>query len=294
MKPPKPIDADAPGSAELLRDYAALRTWEALRTMRSVVTAAELAAATRLDPRLLQRQLDLLERHGLVQAVRARKPRRATGYRVATDRIVVTFDDRDPAAAARAIERSDEVGREFARCLKLYGDPEFHAKGGFRFRMRVIRHFTPDDLAELRRRMLAVVDFLMTAGTEPARRKRSPDRAPARPAFCNQAIAIELEPLVGELLPLPSVWVTPRSKLAKSGDAPAGKPGLRGLAPREREVAIELADGLSRKHVAERLGVSVHTVSTIARRIYRKLSVTSQAGLAARLAGAARKELGER
>jgi DNA-binding NarL/FixJ family response regulator len=104
----------------------------------------------------------------------------------------------------------------------------------------------------------------------------------------------ELEPLVGELLPLPSVWVTPRSKLAKSGDAPAGKPGLRGLAPREREVAIELADGLSRKHVAERLGVSVHTVSTIARRIYRKLSVTSQAGLAARLAGAARKELGER
>lgn len=48
-----------------------------------------------------------------------------------------------------------------------------------------------------------------------------------------------------------------------------------------------------RAHVAKRLGLSVNTVSTVARRVYRKLGVTNQAGLAARLAGAARKELGE-
>jgi len=59
-------------------------------------------------------------------------------------------------------------------------------------------------------------------------------------------------------------------------------------------VALALADGLSRAHVAERMALSVHTVATIARRVYRKIGVSSQAGLAARLAGHARRELGER
>ncbi|MBM4106864.1 MAG: hypothetical protein FJ257_11410 [Phycisphaerae bacterium] len=72
------------------------------------------------------------------------------------------------------------------------------------------------------------------------------------------------------------------------------KTGVGGLAPRERKVALALADGLSRAHVAERMALSVHTVATIARRVYRKIGVSSQAGLAARLAGHARRELGER
>jgi DNA-binding CsgD family transcriptional regulator len=51
---------------------------------------------------------------------------------------------------------------------------------------------------------------------------------------------------------------------------------------------------LTRAHVAERMGVSVHTVSTLARRAYRKLGVTSQAALAARVARYEHKRLGER
>jgi DNA-binding CsgD family transcriptional regulator len=74
----------------------------------------------------------------------------------------------------------------------------------------------------------------------------------------------------------------------------ADKTGLPALAPREREVALALAEGLSRAHVAERMRLSVHTVSTLARRVYRKLGVSSQAALAARLAGHARRKLGER
>lgn len=86
--------------------------------------------------------------------------------------------------------------------------------------------------------------------------------------------------------------MTRRSKLDRAEPASADKSGLPALAPREREVA--LADGLSRAHVAERMQLSVHTVSTLARRIYRKLGVTSQAALAARLAGHAQRKLGER
>lgn len=55
-----------------------------------------------------------------------------------------------------------------------------------------------------------------------------------------------------------------------------------------------LADGLSRTHVAERMRISVHTVSTLARRVSRTLGDSSQAALAARLAGHARRRLGER
>jgi DNA-binding CsgD family transcriptional regulator/DNA-binding Lrp family transcriptional regulator len=286
--------AEAPGVAGLLRDFDALRTWEALRVARAVVTVADLADSTGFSPAVVQRQFDLLQEHGLVQVVRARKPRRSIGYRVAAERIVVVFDDREPASAAQAIEMSDAVAQEFARCLARYADPEFHSKAGVRFRFHTMQRISPEDREELRRRVLSVIEFLTMPRTGPVETKRRKGQALPTPVHCNQAITIRLEPLVGELLPLPSVWMTPRSKIAKVDEGQVARTGLRSLAPREREVALALAEGLSRSHVAERLGLSVHTVSTIARRVYRKLAVTSQAGLAARLAGVSRAEVGER
>jgi DNA-binding CsgD family transcriptional regulator len=88
--------------------------------------------------------------------------------------------------------------------------------------------------------------------------------------------------------------MTPRSKLAGAPTEDADKSGIPRLTPREREVALALAEGLTRAHVAERMSVSVHTVSTLARRAYRKLGVTSQAALAARVARYEHKRLGER
>lgn len=88
--------------------------------------------------------------------------------------------------------------------------------------------------------------------------------------------------------------MTPYSKLARGTDAPDDASGVSSLAPREREVALALAEGLTRSHVAERIGVSVHTVSTLARRAYRKLGVTIQAALAARLSRYEHRKLGER
>jgi DNA-binding CsgD family transcriptional regulator len=213
---------------------------------------------------------------------------------VAVERIVFTFDDTDEGAITRAKQSSAQVGEEFARCVAAHANPEFHAAVGFRFRTHCMKHFTREDLAELRRLMLPVVEFLSTARPAP---KRSPKngraKAPA-PVYCNQAVSVRLEPLSGDLLPLPDVWMTPRSKLAGAPTGEADKSGVPTLAPREREVALALAEGLTRAHVAERMGVSVHTVSTLARRAYRKLGVTSQAALAARLARYEHRKLGER
>jgi len=53
----------------------------------------------------------------------------------------------------------------------------------------------------------------------------------------------------------------------------------RQLTSREREVLIAIAEGLSNKEIATRLGVGVRTVETHRERIMRKLNIHSVAGL---------------
>jgi DNA-binding CsgD family transcriptional regulator len=304
MAQPKPLDLGNDDVFALMRDYEALRTWELIRGFGVPVTVAELAGARKLAERVIHRQLDLLIAHEVVEQVRARKPRRSIGYRVAVERIVLTFDDTNEGAIARAKQSSAQIGAEFERCVVAHANPEFHAAVGFRFRTHCMKHFTREDLAELRRLMLPVVEFLSTPRSAPKRSAQSSAGKigagkigagkSSAATFCNQAVSIKLEPLAGDLLPLPDVWMTPRSKLAGAPTEDTDKSGIPRLTPREREVALALAEGLTRAHVAERMGVSVHTVSTLARRAYRKLGVTSQAALAARVARYEHKRLGER
>lgn len=289
-----PLELETDGVLAFLGEFDALRTWEFLRSARAAVTVAELEQATGLDRRLLQEHLDVLGRFRLVESVRARKPRKSIGYRVTTERIVVTFDDGRAESVERAMASSDSVRREFERCVAQYADPAFHSTTGVRFRHHSIQHFTKEDFAELRRRVLALIEFLAAPRPRPPQPRGMDADSLVPPAFCSQAISIRLDPIAGKLLPLPSVWMTPRSKLERSTVSEVDKTGLAALAPREREVALALADGLTRAHVAARMQLSVHTVATLARRVYRKLGVSSQAALAARLAGHARRKLGER
>src|SRR5205085_6991846 len=61
-----------------------------------------------------------------------------------------------------------------------------------------------------------------------------------------------------------------------SGASPA--PGAT-LTTREREVLVQIAEGLSNKEIANHLGVGVRTVETHRERIMRKLNIHSVAGL---------------
>lgn len=54
---------------------------------------------------------------------------------------------------------------------------------------------------------------------------------------------------------------------------------LAGLTPREREVAVLVVEGLADREIAERLSLSIYTVNQYAKRIYRKLDVTSRVEL---------------
>jgi RNA polymerase sigma factor (sigma-70 family) len=60
-------------------------------------------------------------------------------------------------------------------------------------------------------------------------------------------------------------------------------PLLDVLTPRERDVAVLLAQGLMYKEIAARLGISPHTVNTHVKAVLRKLKVSGSRRLAALL-----------
>ncbi len=73
-----------------------------------------------------------------------------------------------------------------------------------------------------------------------------------------------------------------RKVLAHFSPAPLA-PAADVLTAREREVAQGLGQGLSEKQLAARLGITVHTVHTYVKRLYRKLHVNSRTELLRRV-----------
>lgn len=58
--------------------------------------------------------------------------------------------------------------------------------------------------------------------------------------------------------------------------------GLKHLTPREREVMIHLLGGDSRKRIAQKMGLSEHTIGDYFKSIYRRLNIGSRAELMAK------------
>jgi DNA-binding NarL/FixJ family response regulator len=79
----------------------------------------------------------------------------------------------------------------------------------------------------------------------------------------------------GEAFFSPEVARAALNKYVRSG----GENATGQLTNREREVLIQIAEGLSNKEIASKLGVGVRTVETHRERIMRKLNIHSVAGL---------------
>lgn len=54
---------------------------------------------------------------------------------------------------------------------------------------------------------------------------------------------------------------------------------IKKLSPREKEVALHIANGVSTTAIAKTLGIKCNTVSTLKKKIYNKLGVDSSVGL---------------
>ena len=289
----KILDYSDDGVLELMRDSDACRTWEFIRGMGRTTTIEEISAATGLKTKTLHEHVDLLLQHELIKMVRARKPRKSIGYRSVVDQLVISFDEHDESVTQELIAFSEETRKEYDANVKQNADHNFHPKVGFRFHLRETVHLTEDEFTELKRRMLSVVSFLTMPRNRKMQTNADAGGVKIENRVCNQAIKIELTPLTGDLLPKPSLIMSPRSQLWQWDNRKIHSGGMSTLSPREREVVTALADGLSRAQIADRMEVSVNTVSTLTRRAYRKIGVTSQAQLAARLSARDRERLGE-
>ena len=80
----------------------------------------------------------------------------------------------------------------------------------------------------------------------------------------------------GETFFSPEVAQAALSQYVRTGGS---QPGGGQLTAREQEVLVQIAEGLSNKEIAGKLGVGVRTVETHRERIMRKLSIHSVAGL---------------
>lgn len=69
------------------------------------------------------------------------------------------------------------------------------------------------------------------------------------------------------------------TEVMQADNAPSDGPDLYELTEREREVLVEVANGLSNKEIATKLHISVHTAITHRKNIVKKTGIKSVAGL---------------
>jgi DNA-binding NarL/FixJ family response regulator len=257
------LDAGDGHLLDVLADIEAMGLWELVRAQRSPIMLAELAELSGMPAGRVQALLDRLVGAGLIRAVRARKPRNSIGYVSNHDRLVVTFDPSDSATVARVREISRAWERHTDDLIANHGDHASDPCATYRARYFGIDHLDSSDFEELRRRIDRVCEFWNMLAAKNVQSHPSGRRVRQG----NHVIS--------------EVWFRPRGQQVPDAARAAMAKPRKPLTTREEEVARALAGGMQRQRVATQMGVSIHTLTTMCKRIYVKLGVHSQAELSA-------------
>ena len=266
------IELLRPGLLEAVRDIEAMGLWECLRRAREPLEAATLAAETSRSLSAVHAALDLLARAGLVRTKKARGRRRAVAYTVAVRELSIVIDANDPEECRIVNDVATYINRELSEALFQARRP-IGTTGPNTWNFH---HCSPmvldeSDLEELKRRIARVEEFMN------ALRDRRGSDGGLELVRCNHAVSIRIAPLGGHVLPQPAIEITTRT--APDVRRHAERAPRTPLSARERSVAIGLRSSASRAEVAKRLGLSVYTVGTLCKRIFRKLGIRRVAEL---------------
>jgi DNA-binding CsgD family transcriptional regulator len=272
------LELSDPRVPELMSDLAALGTWEYLRRLGKPTAADALASATQLDLPTVHRALDRLIALGVARLLPASGKRKVPAYEVTVDSLRVRCDFRSDRPLLEATTRALTT-----HALSLMPPDPFAEsqapKGHWRGYFITLAHLTLDEVAELRRRLTAVVEF-----TDMLARKRDAGQQAGDPPLCNYGFTFRVEPLTRPALPLATVrFVAERDKAWGKDPPPVAAQPKSPLSDREYQVALALARGLNQREVAEQLGVKPSTVLTLTKRLYRKLRISRRAELVTRL-----------
>lgn len=243
-----------PGFEALVRDEVAMCIWEVVSRSDRGMGVARLAELTEISVEAAQRQLDRLERHGLVRSVRGR---------VGMVHVARELAEIHPDAQALMLDGTRDLRRSRTRQrLKAHLDGQSSgATDDLGFGMSV--RLGPSELAEVRRRIEDLRRFL-TLTQQSGRSGRG--RKAESSVQSTHHVTAHVLPVPGGELPLPE------GRLGDGRPRGSSRP-LEGLSPREREVAMALLAGQTMRQVAASLGLSFYTVDTLVRRVYRKLDV---------------------
>jgi DNA-binding CsgD family transcriptional regulator len=262
----------------IVRDPVRSGIFEVIRRHRRGASLADLSE-TGIPPRQVVACVDDLLASGLVKRLDARRGR-AIRYQAQCERITIVANPARPDHVVAVRSAFKDATRDIARALQ---ESEAHdGKLGGSERLIDIRlklDFRPEEWTEFMRRLRALYDYVQVVSE--SRSKRATDRV----AGCDHVLAIRLVPTRVPMLPSPTVRHASQEQIRAAGDADSGS--MRqydDLSARERQVVAFVAAGMTRPRIAKRLGVSVNTVSTLVRRAYQKLDVTSRAQLQFRLA----------
>ena len=276
---PKPfarLEPSNPRTAEFLRDPRALAVWEMLRRFGRAATTAEVAASCALPEAVVESALERACALGIVQRVPGRSRGQAVRHRAVGEQLLVVADHSSEALRALLSEGFANAVSESRRTVDASMAESTKRWDGMQTLHQMI-HLSLDDGEA--RELMALCEAIRTFID------RSYDRhegGTSQPSRCNYHLAIHLAPMHSPELPAPRIQFVEQSTVA-GVEATAARRASRVLSPRERTVAGLLVQGKTLKAVAEELGVSRSTVSTLCERIYRKLGVSRRAQLAMRL-----------
>ena len=243
--------------------------------VRALVTIAGNLVLSVPDSDRLATALDCLESIGLAEAVGAPGANRRGKHRGTGAELRVRWlpEDACQRAAVGAIMHEHSLSLQDA--IESIG--ERATDRSTRREARTLAgtvHLTVRERAELSRLVGAIERLVIAA-------QRRDDRRPAEEAPANVAILVATVPVAPGTPPAPCAILVP-----EDADRPtAGDASPDRLSARERQVAVALALGMSRKEVAAETRLAEGTIITLSRRVYRKLGVHNRAELATLLGG---------
>lgn len=259
---------------DALFDIEAMAVWEWLRLARSGRSAEEVAGLANLSltrTRLILEQLITVK---LVESRPAGRGRRLTTYRVTTPELRISHEGMPPEWVGTMLAKWSESRVEyFNHALRDGIHPDSPAPSGFGGSGVVC--LTEEERGRLKALIHQVGVLMRTA----ARRTPLHPQSPSSDAAADlnlYALLIRMQKL--HTMPLPSPIISFAPGFAGSTDGVKRIDRSR-LAPRERAVADALAGGMSRPEIAKQLGLSVHTIATMSKRVYKKLGIRNRAEL---------------
>jgi DNA-binding CsgD family transcriptional regulator len=266
------VDAPDPMVATIAEDPVLLGAWGYLRLASRPMALSEIAAASSVDVATIRRRLDLLCAYGLVDALPATTRRPTITYRARYHGLSVRCQRARDEGLIRRV--ADAMYRHAMGLVSVaWPGSESPAPKGWSADFTRAVSLTPPEAAELRRRLDGVAEYTEALSAKYAKRGDEP-------APCNYVVHFRAEPIPEPALPLAPI------RFVIDGDAdttPGDRPSGGRLSAREREVANALARGLTIDEAAKEMGLARSTVSTLTKRVYRKLKVRRRAEMVLRL-----------